>query len=82
MTAEAGVLCGFRLNNPDRPDPTRPDPSQDDAPGEASGPGPFPRLRFVLTADAAASLSVLREAFDGWDTSEEARFAMIRYDPI
>jgi len=31
---------------------------------------PYPRLRFLLACDAVATLSVLREAFDGWDATE------------
>ena len=31
----------------------------------------YPRLRALLRRDAPATLSVLREAFDGWDAAEE-----------
>ena len=39
----------------------------DDTPADDA---PYPRLRFLLACDAAATLGVLREAFDGWDAAE------------
>ena len=42
--------------------------------GDVSSSAPrllYPRLRSLLRRDAPATLSVLREAFDGWDAAEE-----------